>query len=521
MFDDLFPAERQSSLNAEARRPSILPPPPGAFTGYGSALADIIPSAGLTTASAFSSILDAYGKAAAYRDAPTSAIINAEPAPDLNQLQAQTIEKIGDNETGRGLRLKAKDYAPDPTAVGWAGQLTHGIGTSLAKAGLYSLTGPAAPILFGADVGTGRAQELSDQGVDSGTAAIAGLATGAAGAVGMKIPAAMGSTRLQSAALGAVINPALNVAEIGGIKTLLEHTDYPKIAEQYKPFDPMNLAAAAIIGGAFGAAFHTGKARTPTEPPRSVEPKLTPEETAAVLTMNEVKTREGDTLVHPADTEASNVARDAQSLARAQLDSGEAVSVAHDIKTDPSAIEEAYRRVNEGPFRNELDAAIKDGEIAKAEAIARAEEPLRQGDTAMAQERQTINPSVDEYGRVVRPVSQEIDQAITRTQHDAATSTTDQPGFVRKVQDVVNTILGRDQPTSGPDIPPAITADTPEQARAIEIMRKNPDALIPAEDGTHATADQMFSEVKDMEVKAQTDAKAYRAAIICALGFPA
>lgn len=350
MYDELFPAEREASLAQSVQRPYQAPEAPGAFQGFGSALADTLPYAANTTASAWSAILDAYGKAAAYRDAPTVAMIHGQPAPDMDQLKRETIDQMGNSEAARGFREQAKDFTPDPASVGMAGQITHGVLSTLVKAGAYTVAGgPAAPVLFGADLGINRAQELSDQGVDGGTAAVAGVVTGVTGAVGMRLPAAMGATRTQSAVIGAAVNPALTVAEMGSIQTLLQHADYEKIADQYKPFDPVNLAVATITGGVFGAAFHRGKPGAP---------RLTPDEHAAALTMHEVRARDGDTLVPPGDAPAANAAREAQILARQQLEAGEPVSVAHQVAAEQSQLDAAYQRVLDGPAGDAFDPLV-------------------------------------------------------------------------------------------------------------------------------------------------------------------
>ena len=350
MYDELFPAEREASLAQSVQRPYQAPEAPGAFQGFGSALADTLPYAANTTASAWSAILDAYGKAAAYRDAPTVAMIHGQPAPDMDQLKRETIDQMGNSEAARGFREQAKDFTPDPASVGLAGQITHGVLSTLVKAGAYPVAGgPAAPVLFGADLGINRAQELSDQGVDGGTAAVAGVVTGVTGAVGMRLPAAMGATRTQSAVIGAAVNPALTVAEMGSIQTLLQHADYEKIADQYKPFDPVNLAVATITGGVFGAAFHRGKPGAP---------RLTPDEHAAALTMHEVRVRDGDTLVPPGDAPAANAAREAQILARQQLEAGEPVSVAHQVAAEQSQLDAAYQRVLDSPAGEAFDPLV-------------------------------------------------------------------------------------------------------------------------------------------------------------------
>lgn len=341
MFDDLYRNERADSLSQMVQRPQMAPAEPGAFTGIGSAIADIFPSAANTTASAWTAILDAYGKASAYANAPTVAMVNNSPAPDMGQLEASTIGQMGNSEDARHFRERAKQYAPDPAAVGTAGQIVHGLGTSLAKAVGYSVTaGPAAPILFGADAGINRAQELSDAGVDDATAAKAGVVTGITSAAGLKLPPALGATRLQSAGIGAVINPVMGAAERGTIHSLLEHADYPAIAQQYKPFDPMQIAIEAATGAGFGAIFH------------SSGPKLTPEQHAATLVMNEVRTHDADTLTRPGDIAAAGIANDAQAQARAQIDSGEAVSVR--VPVDPVQFEAAMSRVKD-VARSQLD----------------------------------------------------------------------------------------------------------------------------------------------------------------------
>jgi hypothetical protein len=178
----------------------------------------------------------------------------------------------------------------------------------------------------------------------------------------------MGATRAGSAAIGAVANPALNVAETGGIHLLLQHADYGKIAEQHQPFDPVNLAVAAVAGVSFGAAFHRAKPKAP--------PALTPDEHAAALTMNEVHARDGDTLTQPGDLAASNAAREAQALARQQLDSGEMVSVAADVPTDAATVaaraDGLARSLNEGDtlLGQSLDFGGRPAEHLEAEYAA-------------------------------------------------------------------------------------------------------------------------------------------------------
>jgi len=366
MFDELFPDARSASLGQILQRPATPGAPPGAWQGFGSAVADALPYAANTTASAWSAVLDAYGHAAAYRDAPTNALLNGEAAPAPATLQAQTIDRLGNSETARGFREQARRYAPDPAAVGIAGQVVHGLISGMAKMTAYAGAGPVGPVLFGADAGINRAQDLTDQGVDGGTAAAAGLVSGVAGAATMIVPPALGATRLQSAAIGGVVAPAMTVTEVGGIRAILERADYAQIAAQYQPFDPVNLAVSALTGAAFGAAFHRGRAG---------ERATSPEEHAAALVMNEARTRDVDTLTRPGDIEAVTAAHDAQGRAREQLDRGEMVSVAQmigpDIPTLESARGMAFERMT-ADLRAELTAEA--GGRAEAGAVARMTE---------------------------------------------------------------------------------------------------------------------------------------------------
>ena len=612
MYDELFPAEREVSLAQSVQRPYQAPEAPGAFQGFGSALADTLPYAANTTASAWSAILDAYGKAAAYRDAPTVALIHGQPTPDMDQLKRETIDQMGNSEVARGFRERAKDFTPDPASVGWAGQIAHGALSTLVKAGAYSVTtGPAAPVMFGGDLGINRAQELSDQGVDSDTAAVAGVVTGVASAVGMRLPAAMGATRTQSAVIGAAVNPALTVAEMGGIQTLLQHADYEKIADQYKPFDPVNLAVAAITGGVFGAAFHRGKPAT--------APRLTPDEHAAALVMHEVRVRDGDTLVPPGDAPAASAAHEAQILARQQLEAGEPVSVAHRVAAEQAQLDAAYQRVLDSPAGQAFDPLVhitpddiegvvvarggwhgrgdvevkgagwglvkliwKHGEESpKApelqvtrEDVLNFPEIIRRFDPA---EEATADGNRGRAWRVVRPDADGVPRVVTYAdslingqagrhlvsvhvlddahaktavlskektgvnpessglilqsragdtapgvlhsagQETSVNSNIAQGGIVEKVRDVVSRLLGQEE--APPEAKAPRQAATPEQARAQDIVARNPDAVIRTEDGDVRLADLMAA-ADELEAKAKTETAAFDAAVNCALRFP-
>jgi hypothetical protein len=633
MWDALFPEERAASLSQSIQRPEMPPPAPGLFTGFGGALVDSLPDAGLEVANAWSGILDAYGKASAYADpegvtggmfSPDSFTNHIYTKDENAALEAQTIGQIGNNQMGRQLRAEAKKYQPDPAAVGMAGQIVHGVGVSLAKAGAYAATtGPLAPWLYGTDVGINRADELKDQGVDSGTADMAGLISGTVAFAGMKMPASLGATRLGSAAAGAAVNPAMSVAENLLIHSMLQDAGFDKIAAQYKPLDPLNLTVSALTGAAFGGVFHrAGDAPAPRGR------TLTSDEHAAALTMNEARTRDGDTLTNPGDMAAANAAVDAQTQARLLLDAGEPVSVAHMVAAEKQQLDAAYQRVLDSPAGDAMDPVVhitpedidgaiiarggwkgigdvevkgqgwglvkfiwRHGEMSDKPAefqvtrddvqafpeVIRELDPtthvddqggqyrewrvMRPGEDGIARQVVYVDKTMGGHGRRVvsmyvqepgrpgfdAPLSQRKTDVVPESsgkwsdthagdtqpgllhptgQDTSASANVAQGGLVSQVADAVSRLFGRDDgaaPEPEPQ-PRAIPPDDPDQARAYDAAARIPDAVIPIEDATgnpaQARAADLMQQVRDAEQHAQTQAKAFEAAINCALRSP-
>jgi len=494
MFDSMFPGQRQASLAQVLQRPRPAPEEPGVFTGFGSALADAIPYAAVSGASAWAEVLDAYGKAAAFRDAPAAAMLGGRPAPDMAAVRSQTVDQMGDAPEARSLRRVVKRYAPDPEAVGVAGQIVHGVASSLAKAGLYAVAGgPLAPALYGLDVGVNRATELTDQGVDAGTAALAGATSGVAGAVGLKLPAALGATRLQSAAIGAVVNPALNVAEMGGIHALLDHADYSRIAAQYQPFDPISLAVATITGAAFGAGFHGAKGHAPAGKATDT-PMLSSDEHAATLVMHEAQTRNADTLARLDDPQAMSAARDAQDLVRQQLDSGQEVSIGQVVDVDPERLRSVVRRLDDAPLGEALRAAAAEPAVGSLP------------------------------GQSSSPIDAPVQPATQVSRAPSLGAEGSPASNVPPIAEAVQALAGRGaEPVPATSAP---RADTPEQIRAFEFASRNPDAMLPtgetntAGEPVYLRAADLVQEAHDIEQQARVEESAFGAAVNCALRFP-
>lgn len=147
-------------------------------------------------------------------------------------------------------------FEVDPETMGTASQIVYGLFKTLPKAMGYGLVGGVAggALAFGADVGIDETNRLMDEGVDRDTAINAGLVSFGMNAIGMRLPAVLGASRSMSAAYGAAANAGTNVAEVEGIKFILEHQDYNQLAQQYD-LNGVDLAVSAAMGAAFGGAF--------------------------------------------------------------------------------------------------------------------------------------------------------------------------------------------------------------------------------------------------------------------------
>lgn len=151
-------------------------------------------------------------------------------------------------------------YEADPEIMGSATQIIHGLFRSIPKAAGYSAAlGPGAGALaFGADIGVNESQKLKDDGVDQNTRTWAGVTSFAANAIGLRLPAAIGGTRLQSTLYGGLANIGTDSAERKGIQFILEQQDYKELARQYD----LN-STDMIVSGAFGAFFGAAAWRRP------------------------------------------------------------------------------------------------------------------------------------------------------------------------------------------------------------------------------------------------------------------
>lgn len=225
---------------------------PGLFDGTLDALGYMVPNAFFQTMGGAEE-LSAYKLSQMYElDLDNNEDALSEPI----KADKDKIIQRAENEA-KYYRLKAKnDWTPNPETTGAAAQMIHAMGSTILKAAGYSVIAGGNPYfggaMFGTDIGLNEYGTLRDKGVDAKTAKQAGWASGALNALGFTIPGSIGTSYLKSAARGAIVNPVSDIAEQASIKLILENADYEKIAGEYDPFNPANLAVSSGMGVVFG-----------------------------------------------------------------------------------------------------------------------------------------------------------------------------------------------------------------------------------------------------------------------------
>lgn len=233
--------------------PELQKPAPGFFDGMGEGAWKGIASSALKSASALDTVMSSTGMV---RAALNNAQVETGYTFDDLDLRQSEIENRLDQDSKELRRRAREDYGPDPTTMGTAAQIIYGVAETIPKAIGYSvLAGPAGgSVLFGADLGISRAQELMDEGVDKNTAINAGLVTFAAGSLGMRLPATFGRSRIASATIGAVANMGLTAAELQGVNWVLQNQNYNELAEKYQ-LNVIDMATSGIFGGVLGGVM--------------------------------------------------------------------------------------------------------------------------------------------------------------------------------------------------------------------------------------------------------------------------
>jgi hypothetical protein len=99
------------------------------------------------------------------------------------------------------------------------------------------------------------------------------------------------------------------------------------------------------------------------------------------------------------------------------------------------------------------------------------------------------------------------------------------PTLVEQVVDAVSRLFGREEPAQPVQETPSLKADTPEQAAALDISARNPDALIPTGEldaegnPVYARASDLMAKAEAIENQAKTDSAAFEVAMKCSLRY--
>ena len=233
--------------------PELEKPEPGFFDGMGEASWKGVASGALKSASAFDTALSSTGMVRAALN--NAQIETGYTFDDLDKRQSEIENRL--DQDSKELRRRARDdFGVDPTTMGTAAQIIYGVAETIPKAIGYSLlAGPAGgSVLFGADLGISRSQELMDEGVDKNTAINAGLVTFGTAALGMRLPATFGRSRIASATIGAAANAGLTAAEMQGVNWVLQNQNYKELSQKYQ-LNGIDLATSAIFGGVMGGVL--------------------------------------------------------------------------------------------------------------------------------------------------------------------------------------------------------------------------------------------------------------------------
>lgn len=233
--------------------PELEKPEPGFFSGMGEASWKGVASGALKSASALDTVLSSTGMVRAALN--NAQIETGYTFDDLDKRQSEIENRL--DQDSKELRRRARDdFGVDPTTMGTAAQIIYGVAETIPKAIGYSLlAGPAGgSVLFGADLGISRAQELMDEGVDKNTAINAGLVTFGTAALGMRLPATFGRSRIASATIGAAANAGLTAAEMQGVNWVLQNQNYKELSQKYQ-LNGIDLATSAIFGGVMGGVL--------------------------------------------------------------------------------------------------------------------------------------------------------------------------------------------------------------------------------------------------------------------------
>lgn len=543
MYESLFQDEAEQALEFRAANPRAPEPPK--------------PTVWSQTVEILKAVPKGVGQAAMQTARNVqSGPVAGNPLAMTASEQADMLQDSGvtSEAVDRDLRRGVEALKPDPVSSTLASQVLQDGARVLSKVGLYAAAGgPVGAVVgTGLDEGLTGRRELMDQGVDARTATKAGAVRGAAMAAGVVLPV-VGATAMRTAGLVALGGPGLFASEQAATRAILEAAEYPHLARQYDPTDPVGLGVSLLVPGVIGAAVHRSRAKAraaaadtpdtgaeaapaPENAPAPAQPlpellRSMPELQDAALVANKTHALDAHLLADPADVAARQSHVAAFEAAARAMDEGAPVRI-DALELDPAKAQAAMQ-----DMRARIDAA--EAELAPL----REQEAAPLVDTApLPEPGQPRRPPVPDggfdignllaggrgAGNVVdqmraagRPVSPELHNALVGLQE-----------FPDRVQEVLNQFRAVEWRSNGQGNPADMLADAIERmrggdgpqaqntpiARAAYIAREQPHLSVRMDEGDGArAASEVVDEARQDARRDRKDANAFAAAVECML----
>lgn len=340
MWQGLYPSETDAALQARVQFPDPEPKPKA------SAWAQI----GEMVKAPYQGA--AQGVNQALRVA-TNIVGSMPSAPSVREKNRQITEAIDER-----LRENVEFWNADPVASTTASMVLQQGSRLLTKVAGYSLAGGVPGAIAGTAIdegGTGYL-EARDKGVDKTTAAKVGAVRGVTAGAGVALPV-VGRTAAQTLGLVVLGGPGSFMAEQALTRDILETANYPELAKQYDPTDPLGLTLSIAIPGTIGAAAHAIRVRKPAAAALADSPEHL--EAAHVAFRDE--TTRAATLAEPGDIPAAAAhAEQLRATARA-LEDGERVEATR-AAVPPARAEAVLQEVRTRfeSARPEIEAAARE-----------------------------------------------------------------------------------------------------------------------------------------------------------------
>ena len=253
------------------------------------------------------------------------------------------VSKATKDQAGADRAIEQVDaLKPDPSTVGFVGQLMHGFGDTLGTVLLNVAGGNVTPQTAAMASAQSYANSQTAihirEGMDPLTAEKVGRLEGIGVGLGVVAPAALPGSLLMRAASGGGINAVLGGGQRALISNTLNNAGYGEMAKQYSPFDGASIATDLAVGAFFGGLLGE-------RPAGKEAPRLNPSDLDTVLTNNNAAHVElGTAPGIPTDPAARRVHVDTLNQAIEDLMAGREVSVKDDVTQanfveNPSAVE--------------------------------------------------------------------------------------------------------------------------------------------------------------------------------------